>query len=108
MAFEISEIDARTRLIATSGKLRGSAAKLLGQQIEELADQGIGRILIDLRDVPSIDSLGAWAIRRGNELGLEVVTIGAGPEVTEELAFAGATPTRVNTLEQALGLVVIS
>lgn len=111
MSFSISEIDDRTRLLSPSGKLRGSSAKLLGHTVESLADEGVQRVMIDLREVPSLDSLGTWAIVHGLDLGVEVIVIGASAEVTEELdlaGVAGARITRVTTLEQALTLLVMS
>jgi hypothetical protein len=65
-----------TRVIAVEGKLRGSRARQLMDHLEEIAarpgPERVGRVVLDLRTVVSIDSLGTAAFESGLERGLKV------------------------------------
>ncbi len=84
------KIDARATLLVVTGKLRGSAAKTLARKLEALSQTGVRQVVLDLRSVRSIDSLGGWAIRQALELGGDILAV-AGPR---EVVFAIETDAR--------------
>lgn len=109
---QMTELDAQTRLVVPTGKLRGSRAKALGQQLELLLDDGAQRLILDLREVLSLDSLGTWAISNCLDRGAEVVTVGARGAIDDTLEQLEVTHptsqlTRVSNLEQALVTTVL-
>jgi hypothetical protein len=70
--FAISTISERAALLSVEGKLRGSRARLLGERLSDLADEGIARVVLDLRTLTSIDSLGTFALEEGLDRGLRI------------------------------------
>ncbi len=63
--------------VAIGGKLRGSKARQLGELLSEMPMRRdpITRIVLDLRDVVTIDSLGTSAIEDAHEGGLEIALV---------------------------------
>ena len=59
-------------LVSVSGKLRGSRARQLGERLSQLAEAGAVRVVLDLRTLTSIDSLGTFALEEGLDRGLRV------------------------------------
>lgn len=68
----VTTITERAALMSVAGKLRGSRARLLGERLGELADEGIARVVLDLRTLTSIDSLGTFALEEGLDRGLRI------------------------------------
>jgi hypothetical protein len=106
--WEEREVSPGTSLIAVDGKLRGSRARQLMEQLEAMAARrGLVRVVLDLSSVVSIDSLGTAAFESALEAGLKLdlvlrrgFELDDGREATE-LAQRGL---RVHdTLEKALG-----
>lgn len=109
---QMIELDAQTRLVVPRGKLRGSRAKALGQQLERLLDAGVQRLILDLREVHSLDSLGTWAISNCLDRGAEVVTVGARGAIDDTLEELEVTHpisqlTRASNMEQALVTTIL-
>jgi hypothetical protein len=61
----VSYLGKRIGIIQVSGKIRGRRARRLGDQLEDLAQAGVERLVLDLRDLGSIDSLGSLSLERG-------------------------------------------
>jgi hypothetical protein len=81
-----NEIDYRSAMVVVDGKLRGSRARGLVATVERLADDGYDQLVLDLRGCPSIDSLGALALRRALELGQRLfLVLGQGFRLEEFL-----------------------
>jgi hypothetical protein len=61
-------------LLEVEGKLRGSRARQLGELLQEIVDRrkDVSRVILDLRSVTSIDSLGTIAIDEALERGLKL------------------------------------
>lgn len=109
--WEEREVSPGTSLIAVDGKLRGSRARQLMDQLEDIAarrgSESVSRVVLDLRAVVSIDSLGTAAFDSALESGLKLdlvlrrgFELDDGREATE-LARRGL---RVHSaLEKALG-----
>lgn len=70
--FELSSITDRAVLLSVAGKLRGSRARQLGERLGSLADEGCARVVLDLRTLTSIDSLGTFALEEGLDRGLRI------------------------------------
>jgi hypothetical protein len=70
--FPVTGVTDSAVLLSVSGKLRGSRARLLGERLGELADAHATRVILDLRTLTSIDSLGAFALEEGLDRGLRV------------------------------------
>lgn len=70
--FPISVISERAVLLTVEGKLRGSRARQLGERLAALADEGYARIVLDLRTLTSIDSLGTFALEEGLDRGVRI------------------------------------
>lgn len=62
----------RVGIIQFSGKLRGRRARQLGNQLEDLARNGVHRVILDLRDLASIDTLGSYSLEQGVDAGLRL------------------------------------
>lgn len=58
--------------VTVSGKLRGRQARQLGAELLRLADEGVSRVVIDLRELTSIDSLGTYALEEGLDHGVRI------------------------------------
>jgi anti-anti-sigma regulatory factor len=75
-SWEEREVSPGTSLIAVDGKLRGSRARQLMEQLEEIASrrglEKVSRVILDLREVVSIDSLGTVAFESALEGGLKL------------------------------------
>ena len=106
--WEEREIAPGTILLEGEGKLRGSRARQLGERLQEIADRrkDVTRVILDLRAVTSIDSLGTIAIDEALERGLKLdLALRRGFELDDgrlatELARRGLTVH--STLEAAL------
>lgn len=59
-------------LLSVTGKIRGSRARQLGERLSTLADTGLSRVILDLRTLTSIDSLGTFALEEGLASGLRI------------------------------------
>lgn len=71
--FPASFIADRAALLTVSGKLRGSRARQLGERLAELVrEEGIARVVLDMRSLSSLDSLGTYALEEGLEAGLRI------------------------------------
>jgi hypothetical protein len=70
--FPVTGVTDSAVLMSVAGKLRGSRARLLGERLGELADAGVTRVILDLRTLTSIDSLGTFALEEGLDRGLRV------------------------------------
>lgn len=70
--FPVSGVADNAVLLCVSGKLRGSRARLLGERLGTLADSGAARVILDLRTLTSIDSLGTFALEEGLDRGLRI------------------------------------
>ena len=62
-------------LLTVRGKLRGRRARQLGEALEDLADEGVRRVVLDLREVGSLDSLAAFSLETGLERGLRIYLV---------------------------------
>ena len=93
-------IDQRTYRLTVDGKLRGSRARLLQELLEELARRGGDRILLDLRDCRSVDSLGAAALQTALDLGQRLYVVMA-PGLDLEQPLGRAPLTRFDSIERA-------
>jgi hypothetical protein len=74
--WEERDVSPGVSLIVGEGKLRGSRARQLGEQLEAIAGRRPGgagdRVVLDLRSVVSIDSLGTAAFENALESGLKL------------------------------------
>lgn len=73
--WEVEEVAPGTVLAALDGKLRGSRARQLADRLGSLADRRapeIARVILDLRQVVSIDSIGIVAFEEALERGLKL------------------------------------
>ncbi len=68
----VSVISDRAVLLTVQGKLRGSRARQLGERLADLADEGYARVVLDLRTLTSIDSLGTFALEEGLDRGVRI------------------------------------
>ena len=68
----VTYLGPRVGIIQFSGKLRGRRARQLGNQLEDLAQEGVQRLILDLRDLASIDSLGSYSLEQGIDAGLRL------------------------------------
>lgn len=59
-------------LITVSGKLRGRAARQLGDRLEDLADDGVTRVILDFQSLTYMDSLGTFSLESGLDRGLQL------------------------------------
>lgn len=96
-------------LLTATGKLRGSRARALGDQLDELADGGVARVVLDLTALTSLDSLASFAIERALERGLRVHLV-VRPSFQLDQFFAARSLGRRglrahHTLEDALARV---
>ena len=100
-----------TCVITVEGKLRGSRARQLAEQLEELAAQrrhSTKRVVLDLRTAVSVDSVGLAAFEAGLASGLRLdLVVRPGFELDDgreagELARKGLKVHR--TIESALGV----
>jgi hypothetical protein len=81
MVHGASEVDYRTAAIAIDGKLRGSRARRLGDDLGALFTEGYDQVLLDLGGCASLDSVGALAILAALEKGQSLfLVIGAARE----------------------------
>lgn len=71
-AFPVVALAANAARITVSGKLRGRHARQLGSELLRLADEGIIRVVLDLRELTSIDSLGTYALEEGLDHGVRI------------------------------------
>ena len=62
-------------LLTVNGKLRGRRARQLGNALEDLADEGVQRVVLDLRAVGSLDSLAAFSLETGLDRGLRIYLV---------------------------------
>ncbi len=69
---EIDPVTHRVIRMTVPGKLRGSRARHLGERLQELSDDGVRRVVLDLRGTASLDSLGTLALERALERGLRI------------------------------------
>ncbi len=72
VGISVAPITDRAVLLSLDGKLQGRRARLLGERLGGLADEGIARVVLDLRSMTSIDSLGVFALEEGLNRGLRV------------------------------------
>ncbi|HBP16394.1 MAG TPA: hypothetical protein DEA08_01195 [Planctomycetes bacterium] len=95
-------------LLTVNGKLRGRRARQLGNALEDLADEGVRRVVLDLRQVGSLDSLAAFSLETGLDRGLRIYLV-----VQQGFGFDGFFRGRNllrrcsvhNDLEQAIATV---
>ncbi|MEZ6184778.1 MAG: STAS domain-containing protein [Planctomycetota bacterium] len=71
-AFPVVSLAANAARVTVSGKLRGRHARQLGSELLRLADEGITRVVLDLRELTSIDSLGTYALEEGLDHGVRI------------------------------------
>jgi len=71
-SFPVTRVADGAVLLAIGGKLRGSRARQLGERLGELSEKGISRVILDLRTLTSVDSLGTFALEEGLERGLRL------------------------------------
>jgi hypothetical protein len=73
--WEAEEVSEGTILVALDGKLQGSRARQLGDRLETLLGRRsaqVARIILDLRQVSTIDSLGIMALETPLEQGVKL------------------------------------
>ena len=58
--------------VTVSGKLRGSSARQLGEQLAELVEQGVRRVVLDLSALTSLDSLATMVLEEALDRGLRL------------------------------------
>ena len=113
MDFKLSdhEVDSETRLIELGGELDLYTAPELEERLDAVLEEGIKRVLIDLREVTFIDSTGlrviVTALRRLQDVGggLAVVCVDENiRQVFELTALDKLIPIR-GTREEALAAV---
>jgi hypothetical protein len=75
MTHRRAEIDYRTVTIAVDGKLRGSRARRLGDDLAEAFADGYDQAILDLSACASLDSVGALALRDAVERGQRVFVV---------------------------------
>lgn len=96
-------------MLRIAGKVRGRRARQLGDQLEDLAESGIRRVVLDLRELSSIDSLGSLSLERGIDAGLRLhLVVGPAFEADRCLNLRGLARRSVKIhsgLEQALASV---
>ena len=68
MSLEYNETITDFHLVTLSGPLNGSRAGDVIQLFRELSEQGIGRVVVDLTDVPFVDSRGLAALIVGYKI----------------------------------------
>lgn len=75
--WEEREIGLGAVLVAIDGKLRGSRARQLGDLLSEMPRRRdpVNRVVLDLRAVVTVDSLGTQAIEDAREAGLDVALV---------------------------------
>ena len=75
--WEERELGPGTVILTVGGKLRGSRARQLGEHLSDLPRRRapVNRVVLDLRQVVTIDSLGTHAIEDAREAGLEVALL---------------------------------
>jgi anti-anti-sigma regulatory factor len=75
--WEEREIGLGAVLIPVGGKLRGSKARQLGELLSEmpLRRDPITRVVLDMRDTVTVDSLGTQAIEDAHEGGVEIALV---------------------------------
>ncbi|MBL4849776.1 MAG: hypothetical protein JKY65_29965 [Planctomycetes bacterium] len=99
----------RVGIIQVSGKIRGRRARKLGIQLEDLAQSGLRRLVMDFRDLSSIDSLGSLSLQRGIDAGLRLhLVVGPGFDADRCLNLRGLARRAVKVhreLEDALQTV---
>jgi len=71
------EIDYRTVILAAEGKVRGSRARRLGEELEAIFNDGYDQVVLDLRSCVSIDSVGALSIVAALERGQRLFVVRA-------------------------------
>lgn len=107
--FPMTRVHERAALLLVGGKLRGSRARSLGERLADLADAGLARVVLDLRTLTSIDSLGTFALEEGLDRGLRLhLVVRASFEFDEFFASRslGRRGLRVHrSLDEALGRV---
>jgi hypothetical protein len=72
---EAEEIDYRTAAIALAGKVRGSRARRLGEALAALAEDGYDQVVLDVRALGSLDSLGALALEEALAAGQRLLLV---------------------------------
>ncbi|HZU95612.1 MAG TPA: STAS domain-containing protein [Planctomycetota bacterium] len=72
--WEERELAQGSVLIELEGKLRGSRARQLGEHLQELP-ASVKRVVLDMRDVVTVDSLGTQAIEEAHARGLELALV---------------------------------
>lgn len=70
--FTTTKVASRAALVSVGGKLRGSRARQLGDQLADLSDAGNARVVLDMRQLVSIDSLGTYALEEAINNGLRL------------------------------------
>jgi hypothetical protein len=75
--WEERELGDASVLIAVAGKLRGSRARQLGELLAGMPSRAepVSRVVLDLREIVTIDSLGTSAIEDGHEAGLRLALV---------------------------------
>ncbi|RMG16287.1 MAG: hypothetical protein D6731_06635 [Planctomycetota bacterium] len=71
-AFPARTVAQGVALVSVSGKIRGRRARRLGQRLRALAEEGLARVVLDMRTLTSIDSLGTFALEEGLAGGLKI------------------------------------
>lgn len=70
--FSRTPISEGAALVSTHAKLRGSAARELEGLLQDLAFEGVARVVLDCRTQGSIDAVGTYAIEKGLDSGLRL------------------------------------
>lgn len=105
----VEVIGSGAAIVQIAGKVRGRRARRLGDQLEDLAAAGVRRVVLDLRELSSIDSLGSISLERGVDAGLRMhLVVGPAFEADRCLNLRGLARRSVKVhseLEQALACV---
>lgn len=103
-AFEERTLEGRGRLLVIDGKLRGSRARSLAERLAELAEEGVSRVVLDLRHLVSADSLGTAAVGEALDQGLAVAIVVRNRSELEEWLGLEDRGLRIHgSVEAALG-----
>lgn len=98
----------RTQIVKPTGELGMTSVKGLIRILDELMEQGIYRILLDLRDTPYVASSGIGVILAGAESARrhhgDLVLVGASPRVYHVFYLMGVDRLLrfVDTIEEGL------
>lgn len=70
--FSTQELTEGAVQVTVSGKLRGSCARQLGEQLGQLAEEGVRRVVLDLTALTSLDSLATMMLEEALDRGVKL------------------------------------